>query len=228
MQRFFPADYRVILPGADVDTDAAASRRDRAEEAPAELVLIAREERAALRIFLRALRALPADAGLARDDLVPAAPDGLRGARQGPARTRRVRRPQPVQRSSGPGARRRARARLRGRSDDPRNARAGGLAAGLIPVASRLPVYEELLADGEYGDAFEPGDAQTLASQLSRLIADPARRRRDPAQLERLRSRFSWTRVADELEDVYTGLVARRHDGRGDAKLRGAVARTAR
>jgi hypothetical protein len=81
-------------------------------------------------------------------------------------------------------------------------------------------VYEELLVDGEYGDAFEPGDAQTLASQLSRLVADPAQRRRDPAQLQRLRSRFSWTRVTDELEDVYIDLVARRHDGRGDGKLR--------
>ena len=39
-----------------------------------------------------------------------------------------------------------------------------GLATGLVPIASRLPVYEELLADGEYGDAFEPGDAQTLAA----------------------------------------------------------------
>ena len=44
------------------------------------------------------------------------------------------------------------------------------LAAGVIPVAARLPVYEELLADGEYGDGFIPGDIETLASHLTRLV----------------------------------------------------------
>ena len=74
------------------------------------------------------------------------------------------------------------------------------LAGGVIPVASRLPVYEELLADGEYGDGFIPGDIETLGSHLTRLVSAPPRR--DPAQLKALRSQFSWSRVTDDLEDV--------------------------
>jgi predicted metal-dependent phosphoesterase TrpH/glycosyltransferase involved in cell wall biosynthesis len=219
MQRFFPADYPVILPGADVDTDDEVSRRDRADDGPAELVLIAREERAAVRIFLRALRALPPDAAWQATIWSPRPLTG--SAALSRTLRARVEFADPSQLTE---------AQALARADVLVLASEGvrtipetlvrGLAAGLIPVASRLPVYEELLADGEYGDAFEPGDAQTLASQLSRLIAEPANRRRDPVQLEQLRSRFSWTRVADELEDVYTGLIARRHDSRGDSKLR--------
>jgi predicted metal-dependent phosphoesterase TrpH/glycosyltransferase involved in cell wall biosynthesis len=219
MQRFFPADYQVILPGADVETEAEASHDEQAGGGPAELVLIAREERAAVRIFLRALRALPADLEWHATIWSPRPLTG--SAALGRALRARVELLDPSQLSE---------AQALARADVLVLASEGvrtvpetlvrGLASGLIPVASRLPVYEELLADGEYGDAFEPGDAQTLASQLSRLIADPAQRRRDPAQLERLRSKFAWTRVADELEYVYTHLAARRHDGRGDTKLR--------
>ena len=41
------------------------------------------------------------------------------------------------------------------------------LGAGAVAVASRLPVYEEILADGELGSLFEPGEAQTLAAHLA-------------------------------------------------------------
>ena len=223
MQRFFPADYRVILPGADVDTDAAASDRDRTADAPAELVLIAREERASLRIFLRALRALPADldwhatmwsprpltgsAALGRAlrasvEFVDAEP-ARRGAGAGKA---------PTCWCSPPRACGRPRERSCGRSPPgwSRSPRACPCTRSCLPTASTATRSSQ-------------ATSQTLASQLSRLIADPAPRRRDPAQLERLRSSFSWTRVADELEDVYTGLVARRHDGRGDSTLRGRL-----
>ena len=47
------------------------------------------------------------------------------------------------------------------------------LGAGAVPVASRLPRYEESLDDGELGLLFEPRDALTLAAQLDRLTADP-------------------------------------------------------
>ena len=98
------------------------------------------------------------------------------------------------------------------------------LAAGCVPVVARLPVYEELVGDGERGLLFEPGDAQTLAAQLARLVADPALRERLRDAADPLRERLRWARVADELEEVYAGLVARRHDDRGDP----ALARTRR
>ena len=52
------------------------------------------------------------------------------------------------------------------------------LAAGCVPVVARVPVYEELVGDGEHGLLFEPGDADTLAAQLARLVADAALRAR--------------------------------------------------
>jgi hypothetical protein len=97
------------------------------------------------------------------------------------------------------------------------------LAAGAVPVAARLQVYEELLGEGEYGFEFEPGDVETLASHLTRLASDPAARDKSRAQAEKLRSTFAWPRVADELEQVYLRLVARRHDTRANPKLRGKL-----
>ncbi|MGB0098300.1 MAG: glycosyltransferase family 4 protein, partial [Solirubrobacteraceae bacterium] len=52
MQRFFPAEYEVIRPATNLEP----VKRDGGE---IELLLIAEEERAALRAFLRALRVLP-------------------------------------------------------------------------------------------------------------------------------------------------------------------------
>ena len=54
MQGFFPSDYRVILPGSDLVPGPAQDR-----SAVVELAIIVREERSALRQFLRALRLLP-------------------------------------------------------------------------------------------------------------------------------------------------------------------------
>ena len=51
------------------------------------------------------------------------------------------------------------------------------LGSGAVVVASRLPVYEEVLADGEHGLMFEPGETQTLGAHLQRLIARAARAR---------------------------------------------------
>ena len=90
---------------------------------------------------------------------------------------------------------------------------ARGQAAGAVPVASRLAVYEELLADGEAGLLFEPNDIETLAAQLGRLVAD-ATCAGACAAAARPRP---WSAVADELEALYRTLAARRHDVRGNA-----------
>src|SRR4051812_36181160 len=55
VQRFFPGDYRVIRPGADL---APRPARDANREI-VEILLCLEEERAALRFFLRAVRRLP-------------------------------------------------------------------------------------------------------------------------------------------------------------------------
>ena len=79
------------------------------------------------------------------------------------------------------------------------------LGAGAIPVASRLPAYEEVLRDGERGLLFEPGDVDTLAAQLARLLD---RRRACAARLARRRrgrraASSPGARVAERFEAVY-------------------------
>jgi hypothetical protein len=94
------------------------------------------------------------------------------------------------------------------------------LGAGALPVASRLPVYEEVLGDGELGFMFEPGEAQTLSAHLARLIAEPELLARGAADSRRLGESLRWPRVAGELEGIYEQLVGRRRDATGDRKLR--------
>ena len=53
VERYFPGHYEVIRPGADL------LHRPDADGGPPEIVLSAEEDRAALRLFLRALRKLP-------------------------------------------------------------------------------------------------------------------------------------------------------------------------
>lgn len=223
LQRWFPADYRVILPGADAPRPAAGADHRRDGAAGPELVLISDEERAAVRTFLRALRSLPLDRPWHATVWSP------RGT-QPPGALRRELRERVTfagPDEADPGA-------LLAAADVVVRASAGnapapsgllsGIAAGAVPVAARLPVYEELLDDGAHGLLFEPGDVETLAAQLRRLAADPALLARLREEGAPLRERLTWSRVVDELEQVYAGLIAKRHDGRGDPVLRAKVA----
>jgi hypothetical protein len=205
LQRFFPADYRVIAPGADPIKSARHSG------APV-LAMVATEERAALRIFLRALRLLP-------DELEWRAT--VLSARQPATLERRLRdRVSFVDVSE---------AELLAEADAVVLASEGlrvspgtlvrALAAGVVPVASRLPVYEELLGEGEQGLAFEPGDAQTLSLQLARLLSEPELMASMRKHVAAARDTYAWPRVARDLESVYQELVARRHDTRGNGRV---------
>jgi predicted metal-dependent phosphoesterase TrpH/glycosyltransferase involved in cell wall biosynthesis len=204
MRRFFPGDYRVVLPGVDQAPARSKTTRPR-------IVFAETEERAALRLFLRALRRL--DPALDWEATVISA--------RGPS-------------SSTP-----LRAELRERitfaeageidgeilvaASDGAAPAPGlllrGLSAGAVPLASRLPAYEELLGDG-CGLLFEPGDSEVLAGQLARLITDTPLRERLRAGGDELRERLSWERVTDDLEATYSELVARRHPVGGDPTVR--------
>lgn len=54
----------------------------------------------------------------------------------------------------------------------------GAIARGAVPVAARLPVYDEIIAEGEHGLLSEAGDVETLAAQLDRLMGDAGLRGR--------------------------------------------------
>ncbi|WP_445147733.1 PHP domain-containing protein [Baekduia sp. Peel2402] len=206
LNRFFPATYEVVRPGTGAETPHVA----RGADEPLRLLFVDVEERQALRVFLRALRRLGTD--------VPWEATVI--SKQGP--------------SSSTPLREELRQRVRfvedgeeeaiARADVIVGASAGArpapalvlraVAAGAIPVLSRLPVYEDL-AD-EDGLLFEPADTETLAGQLKRLITDEALRTRLRADAPQPRA---WSTVADEVEASYEAVVARRHDPTGDPKL---------
>ncbi|MHB1571183.1 MAG: PHP-associated domain-containing protein, partial [Solirubrobacteraceae bacterium] len=101
---------------------------------------------------------------------------------------------------------------------------ARALGAGAVVIASRLPVYEELLGEGDGGLMFEPGEAETLSAHLQRLIADPDALAAAARESLRLREPLAWPRVAADLEQVYLELAARRRDPEGDQRLRARLA----
>ncbi len=214
MQRFFPGEYRVITPGAD----QLERGRERGEE-PLAIAMIATEERAALRVFLRALKQLPETPAWRATVFSP------RALARPATLERRLR-----ERVSFAGPDETTQEQVLADADIVVLASEGlhvvpgivvrAIAAGAIPVASRLPAYEELLGDGEQALLFEPGDAETLAATLGRLLSDQELRQRLTTRAGGLRRSLSWTRVADELQQVYRGLVARRRDGRGTERVR--------
>jgi predicted metal-dependent phosphoesterase TrpH/glycosyltransferase involved in cell wall biosynthesis len=206
LQRFFPADYRVISPGAD--PVESAERSD-----PPMITMVADEERVALRTFLKALRSLPGDLEWRATVVSPRQPAALE---------RRLRQRVEFVEGSEP--------EVLGRADIVVLASEGlhpspgtlvrALAAGVVPVASRLPVYEELLEEGEHGLVFEPGDAQTLSSHLAGLLSQRRLLDRMRKRAAATRDTYAWPRVAKDLEGVYRELVARRHDSRGNGPAR--------
>ncbi len=212
MQRYFPGDYEVIAPGADPAPARGGGER-------VELAMVAGEERAALRTFLRALRELPLELDWGATVLShrPLAPPAALG--------RLVR-----DRVTFVGTDERSEADVLTSADIVVLASEGirttpgvlvrAIAAGAVPVASRLAPYEEMLDEGANGLVFEPGDALTLSAQLTKLISDPTLREERRASAGALRETFAWPRVTSELERIYERLTARRHDDRGDRALR--------
>jgi predicted metal-dependent phosphoesterase TrpH/glycosyltransferase involved in cell wall biosynthesis len=213
MQRFFPADYSVLLPGAD-----AAAPRVASPDGRVRFGFVDDEERPALRLFLRALRRLDPD--LPWEATIVSARGPSSSAPLRADLEARVRYASPDELGE---------AELLASSDVYVAASDGAapapglllraLNAGAVPLASRLPVYEEALDEGELGLLFEPRDTETLGAQLERLVADPGLRERLRSAAEPLRAELTWPRVADDLEEVYAGVVARRHTVSGNARL---------
>jgi hypothetical protein len=208
MGRWFPAPYDLIRPGT-------AEPAPHARSGPVEIAFVADEERAAQRLFLRALRRLPMAppwrATLIADEW-----------RTHPLLRRNL--ADRVRFRTGAGT------EALDWADVMVFASTGialvpallqsAVAAQVAPVASRLPLYEGILEDGERGLLFEPGDIEILVAQLTRLIEEPD-----------LLERFArpgpsrpWSTVVDELEELYGRVAARRHDGRANGDLRKRMA----
>jgi len=215
VERYFPGNYRVIAPGADTID------RPGGDAGPPEICFCAEEERGALRLFLRALRRVggerewQATVWMRDPSSAPAASQLTRRLRE------RVRFVGPA---DGPEAEHLARARIAvaassGTAPAPQML-LRALAAGAVPVAARLPQYEESLADGELGLLFEPRDTVTLAGQIERLLSDDELHKELRGRIEEVRPRLRWGRTADEYEQLYGELTARRHSNTGLAAVR--------
>jgi predicted metal-dependent phosphoesterase TrpH/glycosyltransferase involved in cell wall biosynthesis len=212
MQRYFPAEYRVLLPGADPAPPRSLT------PGPIRIGFVDDEERAALRLFLRALRRLEASADWEVTVISARGPSSSTPLR--PDLEERVRyvTPEEVDEEDGLASFDVFVAASDGAAPAP-TVLLRAMNAGAVPLASRLAVYEEALEHGDRGLLFEPRDIDTLAAQLGRLVDDDELREglRDAA--EPLRELLTWERVTDELEDVYGGLVARRHPLGGNPAL---------
>jgi predicted metal-dependent phosphoesterase TrpH/glycosyltransferase involved in cell wall biosynthesis len=215
VERYFPGEYRIIRPGADL------LQRPEAHDGPPEIVFSAEEERGALRLFLRALRRLPAD-------LDWQATIWLRDPASAPAvsLSRRLReRVRLAGPADGSEAQHLARATIAvaasaGAAPAPQLV-LRALAGGAVPVVARLPQYEEALREGELGLLFEPRDAVTLAAQLERLIADPQLVADFGARIAAAHPDIEWSRVAEEFEALFEEIAGRRHgNGRPDVQQR--------
>ncbi len=218
IERYFPGDYRIVRPGADL------LQRPGSDGGPPEIVFSAEEERGALRLFLRALRRVSTD-------LDWRATIWLRDPASAPAISLSRKLRERV-RLAGPGdgseAQHLARATIAvaasaGAAPAPQLV-LRALAGGAVPVASRLPEYEEVLREGELGLLFEPRDALTLAAQLERLIAGPELVEGLALRIAAAHPELEWSRVADEFEALYEEIAARRH-GNGSRALHERVHR---
>lgn len=246
VSKFFGGEYTLVPPGGAATatrTDAArtdpaangaatasAARTDLAASGGArgggevEVFFAAIEDRAALRIFMRALRRL---LGVPGWHATIALPEG-----QVPpatiAKKLRERIEFVVSTPAGDDARlaqaQIAVAASAGVAPSP-SYLTRLVASGAATVATSLPAYLEVLDDGELGRHFEPGDAETLAAQLSALIQDPALRDRYRARAAEHAEHFSWRRVAHQYEGIYRAVAARRHDATGNSALRAKLAK---
>jgi glycosyltransferase involved in cell wall biosynthesis len=86
------------------------------------------------------------------------------------------------------------------------------MASGCCAIASRVGGNPELVEDGVTGLLFEPGDADGLARQLSRVLGDESLRlRMAAAGAARIAKEFSRERSMRRLEEVYSEKL--RHKG---------------
>src|SRR4051812_12185502 len=215
LQRFFPGQYELIRPGADVAQPAL----DPPPEGRIRIVHCAEEERGALRLLLRALRKLPDDVDWEGVIWFDGPTDPLARVSRRLRERLRVVRPrdgEPAEFLAGADIACLASGGVRAAPGLIRKA----FAAGAVPVVSDLELYRELVGEGERGLLFPLGDVITLEAQLERLCRDASLRDRFRIAAEDCGEARPWVQVTDDVEAVYRRLADRRHDPEGNTEIR--------
>jgi glycosyltransferase involved in cell wall biosynthesis len=215
LQRFFPGQYELIRPGADVTEPAL----DPPPDGRIRIVHCAEEERGALRLLLRALRKLPDDLDWEGVIWFDGPTDPLARVSRRLRERLRVVKPrdgEPAEFLAGADIACLASGGVRAAPGLIRKA----FAAGAVPVVSDLELYRELVGEGERGLLFPLGDVLTLTAQLERLGRDAALRDELRAAARDCGEARPWSEVTDEVEGVYRRLAERRHDPEGNPEIR--------
>ena len=204
--RHFPGEYEVIPPGADLVERPAQGDREIVD-----IFFSTEEERSSLRVFLRALRRLPAHLPW-HATVWSRVPNDLGSVTLPRALRERVTLAGPA---DGSEAQHLSRAQVAvaastGTGPAPQYV-LRAIAGGAVPVVSRLPEYEEALDDGERGLLFEPRDAETLGAQLTRLVSDRELRERLHGRVRAAHDELEWSTTAERFEEIYRRVASRRH-----------------
>jgi phosphatidyl-myo-inositol alpha-mannosyltransferase len=77
------------------------------------------------------------------------------------------------------------------------------MAAGLPVVASDIPGYRTVMADGVQGRMVPPGDSIALADALEALLANERLRRAMAAEGVRTAAQYSWDVLGGRVEEMY-------------------------
>ena len=84
------------------------------------------------------------------------------------------------------------------------------MACGKALVASDIPGYRCVVSHGEDGMLVPPRSPKRLAVMLSKVLSDKALREHLGAQGRRKAEQYSWLRIAEQVEDYYLEVMARR------------------
>jgi len=77
------------------------------------------------------------------------------------------------------------------------------MAAGKPVVASDIEGYRDIVTHGQQGLLFAPKDSEDLASALALLVANPELAQRMGARGHRMVQKYRWDVVASQVEDYY-------------------------
>lgn len=84
------------------------------------------------------------------------------------------------------------------------------MAAGVPVIVGETGGLQEIVTHDQNGLRAYPGDPDSLAAQMARLLADPALRRRLIANADRdLMERFGWPKIAAQTVRVYRDIVTK-------------------